>query len=150
MGIGYLLFVKKDKLIYNNWILYCSLFTLLFVNIYLYCAKVLLSEGIWQNVYLSPLINIPQAILFLLIAINIPQVIIKNKSIILREMSSSIYFLHRYFIYYLLDPILGVESYFIIKSLVAIIGFFSLFNSQERKIKPLMFVLNIKIPNKNV
>lgn len=50
MGIGYLLFVKKDKLIYNNWILYCSLFTLLFVNIYLYCAKVLLSEGIWQNV----------------------------------------------------------------------------------------------------
>ena len=145
MGIGYLFYVKKDRIHLNSTIL-CVFFGILSgLNISIFFIQYFSDIAIFQHIYFSYIINIPQAILFFLIAINIKTEINKNISLIFRELSSSIFYLHTYFIYYVIDPILGVESNFLFKFFIAVFASITVYIIVKKlRIKPLMYVLNIR------
>lgn len=148
MGIGYLLYEKKNKINFSCITLCINFLLLSILNIVCFFLKTNSNIVFIQNISFSYFINIPQAILFFLIAINSPIPIKRNTSIIFRELSSSIYYLHTYFIYYLVDPIFGVESNFLIKFFIGITGSAIIYVIvKEVKFKPLMYVLNIKSVN---
>ena len=145
MGVGYLLYLSKSKIKIKAAVPSVLLFALIVINVALFFVARRTDSVVLQKIDFIPIINIFQAVLFFLIGINIPFEIKPEHSIVFRELSSSIYFLHTYFIYFVMDPIFGFDSFLILKVIVALLGSSLIYLIVKKtKIKPLMYVLNIK------
>lgn len=143
MGIGYLMVNIKNKFsLPTLWISF-TFFSIL--SVLSFFAYDLTKLHIFNVISFGPIISIIQAVLFSLLAININLKISTKLAVILRELSSSIYFLHTYFIYYVSNIIFGIDFYYMLKVLIAVIGSVVVYVVAKRtKFKPLMFALNIK------
>lgn len=138
MGIGYLISANGFKLSYKISLLFFVLLSFFSVLVYLIDLKSIV------NFDVNIILNIPLSILFFLVAISVNFNISAKNSIIIRELSSSIYFLHTYFIYYLMDWLFSVEFSSIVKVFVALCGSIIVYIVVKKtNIKLLKFALNI-------
>lgn len=138
MGIGYLISAKGLKSSFKISLLIFALISVFSVLVYLFDLKSIV------NFDVNIILNIPLSILFFLMAVSINFNISAKKSIAMRELSSSIYFLHTYFIYNLMDRFFGVEFSSIIKVLVALGGsIIAYIIVKKTNIRLFKFALNI-------
>ena len=100
MGIGYIIYEKRDAIVHFGKSLYIAI-----------CCF-LLATGINFYFYISDsrveLFFIVQAVAFFIICITYEMSFSTAVSIRFRELSSCIYFMHTFFIYYVLDRLFGV------------------------------------------
>ena len=100
MGIGYIVYEKRDAIVHFGKSLYIAI-----------CCF-LLATGINFYFYISDsrveLFFIVQAVAFFIICITYEMSFSTAVSIRFRELSSCIYFMHTFFIYYVLDRLFGV------------------------------------------
>lgn len=84
-------------------------------------------------------------VFFFLVSINLKLKMSKQLSLKCRELSSTIYFLHTYIIYYFLDLALGVNGNFAIKLLITLaVCFVAYIIVSKINNRFLKFIFNIK------
>ncbi|MGN1051160.1 MAG: acyltransferase family protein, partial [Acutalibacteraceae bacterium] len=143
MGIGYLLVTYKTKLKTPFYVTVFVLSTAL--NILLFFAYDITHISFFEQNSLCNQFFFLQAISFFIISKNVKINISQKASLICRELSSSIYFLHSLIIYYVIDIIFGIDLNFFLKMLFAIVLSVAVYCIVKvTKIKLLEFALNIK------
>lgn len=143
MGIGYLMVNIKNK--FSLPALWISFIFFSILSVLSFFAYDLTKLNIFSVISFGPIISIIQAVLFFLLAININLKISTKLAVIFRELSSSIYFLHTYFIYYVSDILFGIDLPFILKVSFSVICSALVYAVAKKiKFKPLMIALNIK------
>lgn len=138
MGIGYLISANNRQISFK---ISSSIFILLsFFSLFVYLFNI----NSIVNFNVNIILNIPLSIFFFLMSVSIKLNLKENVSVTLRELSSSIYFLHTYFIYYFMDVVFGVNFSSMIKVFVALIGSIIVYIIVEFiNIKIFKFALNI-------
>lgn len=139
MGLGY--FASKYK---DAWFKMPVLFhTVSFI------AASVLNVLLYNNGLNLYLFFIVQAIAYFAVSIRYQVNIQPDKSIIIRELSSCIYFLHTFFLYYVIEKIWGLELFIPVKVLLALLMCSIVFVlikllSRSYDLKFINFLFNIK------
>lgn len=120
MGIGYIIYNTQVEN-YNKKVFYkIGMAVSLIISAVVYYLKQVTNIYILEhsNIYLF---FVPiTTVFFFLVSINLKLKMSKQLSLKYRELSSTIYFLHTYIIYYFLDLTLGVNGNFAIKLLITL------------------------------
>lgn len=138
MGIGYLISKNHIRISCKISFLIFSFLSIVSLLVYILDIKSIVKFD------LNIILYIPLAILFFLISISIKLKLSLKVSLLFREISSSIYFLHTYFIYNIMDIFFGIEFSSIIKVLVSVSASICVYCIVKKsRIKLLNFALNI-------
>ena len=111
MGIGYIIYIFIVCVPQKGWI----------ISAVLFLVTTLFNVVIYYLNYRIMVLFIIQAVAMSLFAMKFETKIDKYKSLILRELSSSIYFLHTFFLYFLIEVIFGTELFIPLKVLLAVL-----------------------------
>lgn len=138
MGIGFLLAHYHQRFTINNQkLLLMGLLSVSALSVLLYYLR-------------FPFVGlfIIQAVLCFLLSVSIKTNIPKRMSLVLREISSSIYFLHTFLLYYVIELIWGRKLFIPIKVLFALtlslLAYWTIkLITKKKVIKPLCFMFNI-------
>jgi len=145
MGIGYIIYNTQVEN-YNKKVFYkIGMAVSLIISAVVYYLKQVTNIYILEhsNIYLF---FVPiTTVFFFLVSINLKLKMSKQLSLKCRELSSTIYFLHTYIIYYFLDLTLGVNGNFAIKLLITLaICFVAYIIVSKINNRFLKFIFNIK------
>ena len=139
MGVGYLIHIYNFKV--RNLLLHIVFGLSSLLNIFFFCFK----DTLFFGLKLWNVLCIVQAITFFMIAKQISFNATKKVTQTCRELSSVMYFVHCYFIYYVSNAIFGVDFNFWLKSLISISGSILVYVILKLiPFKPLKYVFNIK------
>ncbi|MCQ2514927.1 MAG: acyltransferase [Ruminococcus sp.] len=144
MGVGYFLAVKPIRIkMYVLWIVFILASA---INLFLFYAYSLTNILLFYKAWLYFIFNDIQAVVLFIIAINAENIKINpNITKICRELSSSIYFLHTYIIYYLIDIFMPSIANGFLRVLLAIVGTVIVYViCKLLNIRLFKFALNIK------